>query len=53
MGDSQRARGVRGWLMRPGITITSSLADRRRLKALVGDRNAAAKRRHQVLDSIH
>jgi transposase len=34
---------MRVWLMRPGISITLSPRDRRRLEALVGDRNAAQK----------
>jgi transposase len=34
---------MRVWLMRPGICITLTPRDRRRLEALVGDRNAAQK----------
>ena len=42
-GDSCRTLCVRVWLMRPGISIILSPADRRRLEALVGDRNVAQK----------
>ena len=42
-GDSRRTLCVRVWLMRPGISIILSPADRRRLEALVGDRNVAQK----------
>jgi hypothetical protein len=34
---------MRVWLMRPGISITMSRADRCRLEALARDRNAAQK----------
>jgi transposase len=34
---------MRVWLMRPGISITLTPSDRRRLEVLVGDRNAAQK----------
>src|ERR1700738_2511679 len=41
--DSRRARDVRVWRMRTGISITLKPADRRRLATLARDRNAPHK----------
>jgi transposase len=42
-GDSCRVGGVRVWGMRPGISVTVTAADRRRLAAIAGDRNSPQK----------
>jgi hypothetical protein len=42
-GDSCRVGGVRVWGMRPGLSVTVTAADRRRLAAIAGDRNSPQK----------